>query len=990
MHTENFQDRRSQIIPDSLSNPLALLWVNVLPQIILLLLNLRSYWIVSGEMNAAQLSVARQIFASELFLIAGSAALALVCVAMRKRIAWAANWPLLVLHIACLWFFSVKCGSLIPNSVAFWMLPPEQVLYDQFAFMMPATFFAALRLACFSSDRKRHFDLAVSAGILLGIPCFWALAIRTLGRLLSWRGAETVVAVAIVVSTVIAFGACLRVLMLFYNWFQEGGRIRMAVFTFLVGIAGPVGGLLLNRQIPFPADFQTWSVYAMTIANGALLLLPIFNRPRLDRLVWLAQCLLFPFTLYFFTVFLPFLPLALLATVAAGTGFLILAPTLLFVLHGQRLADGFRRENQTARRLVPFAMAALAFAVIPMVVTAEALIDRVVLRGAIGFIYSPDYNQSGRFSGSPRVVKRSLQRLRDFKDGLQLPFLSRYYNWIVFDNLVLPDEKMSFIHEAFFGTDFDEKINDSGSIFGSGNQRRRRTWTALRENSSRVRRAIAEQPPPRLVNLTETKLATEDEGGCKKTLVTLTMRNSGNVQGEFVTTLNVPEGVFVSGFWLNIGNERVAGRIFEKKSAMWIYEKIRDASRRDPGMLIYTAPATIEMRVFPFAANETRTAQIEFLYPKGFGRNVQIGTETLPLGTRSDERAIVLSVDQAGGASLAITDEAMHKLPATTRTPYLHFIVDRSAVSKISPDQLRQTIRNVAEKFPRAKDCIVTSANYECDDVTDGVVPIEAALASGIHSEKMLPLRGSLMSGRAMKRGLIWYHGQFTGADAKSPWLQRYPVFVVIRESKQAPAAEEHLPLFERMAPEASAYCVTENGAELEWYDFDGKRSTADDDAHPVLQFKIGDFIEACRADAKTSQLLSFPTQGAVGIFDPATTSFQSVPTSTISAGTRYSNGTAAWRDSMALIFDPALENSALSNIVKLCRESGILSSQTSYIVLENSAQWKVLELKERQKLRNLNALEFEETPEPSTWMMIAIGAVVLIVARRATVRRMT
>ena len=55
----------------------------------------------------------------------------------------------------------------------------------------------------------------------------------------------------------------------------------------------------------------------------------------------------------------------------------------------------------------------------------------------------------------------------------------------------------------------------------------------------------------------------------------------------------------------------------------------------------------------------------------------------------------------------------------------------------------------------------------------------------------------------------------------------------------------------------------------------------------------------------------------------------------------------------------------------------------TSYIVVENSAQWKLLALKESQKLGGSNALEFEETPEPATALLLLGGGALLLSRRR-------
>ena len=56
-------------------------------------------------------------------------------------------------------------------------------------------------------------------------------------------------------------------------------------------------------------------------------------------------------------------------------------------------------------------------------------------------------------------------------------------------------------------------------------------------------------------------------------------------------------------------------------------------------------------------------------------------------------------------------------------------------------------------------------------------------------------------------------------------------------------------------------------------------------------------------------------------------------------------------------------------------RESGVMLASTSYIVVENSAQWRILEVSERKKLDQNSALDFKEAPAPSAaWLILGFG----------------
>jgi hypothetical protein len=62
-----------------------------------------------------------------------------------------------------------------------------------------------------------------------------------------------------------------------------------------------------------------------------------------------------------------------------------------------------------------------------------------------------------------------------------------------------------------------------------------------------------------------------------------------------------------------------------------------------------------------------------------------------------------------------------------------------------------------------------------------------------------------------------------------------------------------------------------------------------------------------------------------------------------------------------------------LPALVKASRDSGVLLASTSYVVVENAAQWRMLELSERQKLGQNSALDFRETPTPPA-LVVALG----------------
>lgn len=955
---------RSPILPQSFKQPLALLWVAILPQIVLLLLNIQDYRLVSGEMAQWQRGMSARIVAFQILLILGSTALILVLRRRRSLLPTAICWALLLLPIGYLWLVTYQIvGALIPASVTAWILRPETVLYDQFAFMMPLIFYAAVRLSCIDINVSRRAEYVTLSTVIAGIPLLFAAVVKVEPRWLFLNRIGTVGLIVILVAcTVIVLTAAIRLLVTAYLAVRKKGPFALGLLAFFVGIAGPIGGLLLNRRMPFPADFQSPTVYGLALVNGLLLLAPNFAQAVLHRIVWFAQCLLFPFTIYFFLVFLPFLLLSIPAMALVGAGFLILTPTALFLVHGQRIYDGYRNEIRDGSRLRPALLGLFALVLLPSVYTIGALVDHFTLGKAIAYIYTPDYREHVRFGGNTAFVRNSLEHLRDSKAGLDLPFLSRYYNWIVFDGLVLPDEKLNYIYRAFFGRELPKPAPSEGFL---------PTQTPL-ENRIRPGTAVI----PQDVRLIKATTIVESDEACRRARVSLDLQSGSAMQSEFVSAIELPEGAFVSGFWLHIGPDRVAGQIFEKKTALWVYQMIRDQSRRDPGLLAYTGAQTLELRVFPFSANERRRVEIEFLYPAGINPAIRIGEEIIHPSSGPQSSGIIAAQTRDFGSAIWIGPSTLETLPRLTRTPYLHFIVDRSIDSDVTEAKLTDVMQAARKKFPEAREYRVTAVNYEVHDLTSGMAPLDSLTASGLDA---MPRRGGFLPGREIKHALLNYQDELERRAGDPSLLNRFPLFIVVASSHGEPLVEPDLLPFARFIPDTTGYYVSKVNNIFEPRSFDGNSSITQ---RPVTLFKLGDAIAACDHAALLGRLIhlnSVTSPDRVCVLDPIAGTF--IPPASIEvipSTTRYAEGVAASHAYLSSIYNPAAKNQ-LAQIVNRSRESGILVGGTSFIVVENSAQWRVLARKEKQKLRNNATLEFEAVPEPSTWSLVFIGAACLI-----------
>ncbi len=230
-------------------------------------------------------------------------------------------------------------------------------------------------------------------------------------------------------------------------------------------------------------------------------------------------------------------------------------------MHTKRLYDDFKMCVEVNGLRVAGILTLAGLLVLPGYLSCEALGDKVFLGQALRYVYAADYNRDFSFKGSVSSIKRTLLNLKRFKDGIQLPYLSSIYNSIVFEDMVLPDQKIEYLYRLFTGTELlKEDLSPSwrGSLWGDlWGRRARGVWTQRAPVINRE------------VELISTHVDEEESGGILRARVRLEMCNAGpSNNAEFFKTIRVPPGVLISGFSLKITDQMVPGQIFEKRTAL--------------------------------------------------------------------------------------------------------------------------------------------------------------------------------------------------------------------------------------------------------------------------------------------------------------------------------------------------------------------------------------------------------------------------------------
>lgn len=357
-----------------------ILWFIVIPQALLVAINLYGWMLIRGEAGPNEINTALTLFGIE-----GSILFAATLVFLffkNKGLGFGKQVSLasLIAHAFYMWFFLMHVDKAIPDSIQPWILNEGNVGMWNITLFMPGAFISlyALTKGVFASIEGSKSGW-ITFSVVFGIPLLWYLFVS----LLQPAGLGQIEVVGgIILATVLVtlfLGAFISMFDNLVHKEATGNLVRQHYLAaILLGLVAPIGGLYLNRAIPFPVDFQSTTVYALTIINGLFLLLKPGPTHFLSAKVFLRFAL-FPFTAYFFLVFLPFLPLSLLAILAMGAGFLMLTPLALGLFQFRITQNDFKELRNQVGQKRACVLALSGLLVLPGYFIIEAGLDKRAL-----------------------------------------------------------------------------------------------------------------------------------------------------------------------------------------------------------------------------------------------------------------------------------------------------------------------------------------------------------------------------------------------------------------------------------------------------------------------------------------------------------------------------------------------------------------------------------------------------------------------------------
>lgn len=365
-----------------------------------------------------------------------------------------------------------------------------------------------------------------------------------------------------------------------WGWWSRRMREESApyhkVLCAIMALGLPLCGLALNTVIPFPFDCQNVWCYGLTLLTGTLLLVPT------TRVTAFLRWATLPFTLYFFLVFLPWLPLVPLAMVVVGAGFLVLAPAFLLWTHVTRLRE----------RRLPVWVVAVALLVMPVGFLLLTERDRADVRLLVEHVATPDYT-SGRDAlplteGRARAAAHAIY---GYERAASVPLLSLWRNLRLFDGLHPRQETLDAL-VARFGR---PEAGFADGFFGR-QRRGRERWT--------VRPARTE------------RAATVAFRGLEGRKVTACLTLPADEGKEFVVPIALADGVWVIGLRLTMPNDGPwrKGTLRDRRAATWVYNRLTE-QRIDPALLTLDTPTRGTLRVSPLE-KVPRRVEIDLLLPR--------------------------------------------------------------------------------------------------------------------------------------------------------------------------------------------------------------------------------------------------------------------------------------------------------------------------------------------------------------------------------------
>lgn len=734
----------------------------------------------------------------------------------------------------------------------------------------------------------------------------------------------------------------------------EKYKLQRNLFIGIVaGFFLPFAGLLLNLVIPFPGNFQYPGIYLLTFINAIAVSIPETANNKVNISLSAVRVMLLPFVVYFFIILSPAIPFSFLLVLLFGLGIILLSPAFLLLIHISKLRKDFCLYSTLYGKMKTVIAVIALLLVLPSFYAAKKYAEFKVLQNASKYVLNDKSDEELKYPLF--MVKDSLSNMYRDKAGKGLPVLSSIAFQV--SKKTLPENRLDEMFKVFYG-DSAYKIleNIKGitdfSIFGSRSYNVRDSIVIRNER-------ITSDAEIESVD----KLFTFYEGSTEKHSVKITMKElTGKSRNDgFRGKIEIPDGVFVSGLKLKIGDKFEQGRIYEKTSAVWVFNEIKRRAQ-DPAVIYYLSDNELRFEVFPFRENEKRECIIEFICPRGSSSKIKFICQTGPtnsltsheekikLESKSEQK--VLKTENDFGTVFYIPESIAGNIKTEMRKPVLFIIADWSKDSQITKEEILSTAESVKNDIPEIENVSICFTNYLPN--VGKVIPFAKL------KDDLKDLEEELFA----KKGGFFYKKAFRKISDRYELSEtEFPVFAIITSSTEDIITEDES-LSALLPPDMKGFYLTSDGNSF---------------CH--IPERTGKGVRRVYFGNGSSSL--FKGKDSILYFAEKNKS-DNISYTDIKGNFRKlyaENAEGIIKTAFDLYSEDKIKGNSdgevFKSLIESSKKSGIITSSTSYIVVENENQWKQLEDKEKEILDNEYAQTYN-SPEPGALAVISVLVIVL------------
>ncbi|GAB6124162.1 MSEP-CTERM sorting domain-containing protein [Dysgonomonas termitidis] len=919
-----------------LLNPKWIFLINTLPVALILFLEWGEFQIIKSLLEYPALARWKTFALVLLILALLNAAYAIVQTVRKKRIDMVYCIVSFVAFLCFIYIYYYNYDDLVPSGIPDWMISGNLPMYAG-AFLMPTLIHALFALALLLTPHARKQKASINIVVAISIPFFtYVFATMVLPLWDGMRfGSEHLYLVSAILATTVFLFFIIRFIYILISRRNIFKEYELA-WKIPVAIIFPILGLYINKEFDnLFGNFSDPWFYITAVTNGLLICIPAPENRQPRLWLYTGRCITFMYTLYFFLVMLPFLPLSVFAIIIFGGGFLMLTPLILFPIHLNDIVKDFNNLKRSYKKPLLYTITIISISTLPIAITVTYKYDRSVLHTTLEYLYSPDYTKEYKLNG------KSVERILEATDThdrrgstifySSTPYLSGYYKWLVLDNLTLPESKRKLIYNLFNGS----KIN---------NYRDRNA----RSNTTRDTTEI---------KITDIRHSSKYDSAQKAWVswIDLSIHNKSAPlwNAEYITKIDLPAGCWISDYYLYIGDVKEPGILAEKKAATWVFNQIRNVNR-DPGLLRYLSGNSVEFKVFPFQTDETRYTGIEFIHKEPV--TIDIDNNLITLGDTITQMHGNWNTGLNG--VVYISGQEKQKLETVLRKPYYHFIADMSANVgnyEIAGQSLPEEKRSDSEKAGKYIDQIhklldrnLIDRNNAKISFTNTYIKTFSLKDEWQEELKKQKSEGGFFLDRAVKKILFdsYTHPQTT-----------YPVIVVLSDNIQEAVLYNDFAGMEFTYPEGDRFYSLQNDS-IKGHSFSKGIKVTESivDSIPLKTVKVWPSL--------SNPLVYLPNDDKASVILNTKDKTLAVNQDAINKKS-WETGLLMQAQWMLQTLHPETAEKEWLSLLQNSFESGIMSPPTSYIVVENDAQKAILKKKQEEVMSGHRALDLNDETQP-------------------------